>query len=69
MNLVCKHHESSLSVAGLSGSLLNYLSYWSFANNFMNNSRSSGTLGWKLTNFMNITFVIQEHSWIVYEHI
>ena len=27
MNLVCEHHELSLSVAGLSGSLLNHLSY------------------------------------------
>ena len=41
MNLVCEHHELSLSVAGLSGSLLNHLSYWSFVNNlnFMNKAR------------------------------
>ena len=41
MNLVCEHHELSLSVADLSGSLLNHLSYWSFVNNlnFMNKAR------------------------------
>ena len=41
MSLVCEHHELSLSVAGLSGSLLNHLSYWSIMNNLnvMNKAR------------------------------
>ena len=57
-NLVCEHHELSLSVGGLSGSLLNNLSSCSFMNNL---------------NFMNImlgiSFVVPEHSRTVREHI
>ena len=26
-------------------------------------------LGWQFMNFMNVSFVVQEHSWIVHEHI
>ena len=64
-NLVCEHHELSLSVAGLSGSLLSNLSSWSFMNNpnFMN--IMLGISGWQ---FMNVLFVVQKHSWTVHEH-
>ena len=69
MNLVCEHHD--LVKVLLTCSSLNHLSYWSFVNNlnFMNKVEKGWTLGWKFMNFMNITFVIQEHSWIVHEHI
>ena len=58
-NLVCEHHEISLSVVGLSGSLLNNRGSWSFMNslNFMNIMLR--TSGWQ---FMNVSFAVQEHS-------
>ena len=54
MNLVCEHHELELLVV---------------REQHQFHKKSSGTLGWKFMNFMNITFVIQEHSCIVHEHI
>ena len=26
-------------------------------------------LGWQFMNFMKVSFVVQEHSWVVHEHI
>ena len=65
-SLVCEHHELSLSVAFLSGSLLNNLSTCSFMNNLNFMNIMLGTSGWQ---FMNVSFVVQEHSQTVNEHI
>ena len=62
MNLVCEHHELSLSDAGLSGSL-----FLVVHEQPQFHEHGSGNSGWQFMNVMNVSFVVQEHSLLVHD--